>query len=1052
MSVLAEAKIVLFGDASDATKALKSLEDTLGEVGDTLKNWGTTVGVAVGAAGAAVTAAALVMDNAYSDIRKSTGATGDDLRGLQKSFDAVFSSVSDEAPTVALALSEVAKRTGLVGPELEAVTKQALDWAGVNKTEVGPSIRTLSQLMNGLELDINELPDIMDKMTYASQKTGIGALDLADGVINAGLAFVKMGFGVDQSIALFSQFEKVGAKPSDVVSTLNRTLTKLAQEGYTDAEAAFRGLLQQIKDTPNEMDAVVKAADAFGAQFGSKIAEEIRGGTFEIDAFVAELQNARGVTAQTAEESKTFTERWKELRNQLTLALAPIGKLILDMGQSLIPAIQSAAHWIQNLDDAQRKWVVAIGATLASLSAMAVVVGTVAKTLATMKILAVASSFVQWSSAVLGLARGVKTLNDALTLLKIAIGPVGWAIAGITTVAALLLWWKNKQDDTTVAITDADKALGGFQQSLDGVSNAQLRLIRTQMTAEMVALQTAITTGDFKLQSFGDAAGSAATAVNMLGRQNQTTAAATAEAQQRVDLLRQQLQSLDATIANNVRSEQLLANIRAEGNRVLANTKTDIEGQKKALEDLQKALQEIAEREKVIPLMHQALGTSYDTTKAKLSAYGTAIEALITAGYTMETQIPGLGKTLGSLVAEYKALEVSARNAEIGQKSLENAFGVAESAVKASITPLSQFNDTLYALQIAYDNNQITHAQFVEGQQRASLAVRGLGDALKTYDKILEDSQPPLIGFIRQHQELLLVMESGDKPLAGTQTALELLSRRYTEATRSIQDHLAPLQQLQARQEMLDAGFLMGIVTIGDYTAELDQMNHAVRVATIEFSESDEATKKYKIALADLDEQLRKGAISAEVHTQRTAELKREFRESKESADIFGQALSQVATEGMELFVQGANRAEDAIRNFVQDAIRQLARLAANEIFGTLLGGPIGGLAGGLLGKFFGGFFADGGYLQPGKFGIVGERGPELVQAGRQGMTITPALAVAGAGESSGGGVDFGGMAGAILDRLGPPPVLSPEAAATDQYYRRLFGALVDDGRRRGVL
>lgn len=45
---------------------------------------------------------------------------------------------------------------------------------------------------------------------------------------------------------------------------------------------------------------------------------------------------------------------------------------------------------------------------------------------------------------------------------------------------------------------------------------------------------------------------------------------------------------------------------------------------------------------------------------------------------------------------------------------------------------------------------------------------------------------------------------------------------------------------------------------------------------------------------------------------------------------------------------------------------------------GGFLGDIFGGLSNG-IGKLFGGFFADGGFLPAGKFGVVGDRGPELI-------------------------------------------------------------------------
>lgn len=63
---------------------------------------------------------------------------------------------------------------------------------------------------------------------------------------------------------------------------------------------------------------------------------------------------------------------------------------------------------------------------------------------------------------------------------------------------------------------------------------------------------------------------------------------------------------------------------------------------------------------------------------------------------------------------------------------------------------------------------------------------------------------------------------------------------------------------------------------------------------------------------------------------------------------------------------------------------------------GGLFGGSGGGGGGGFgsllssAASFFGGFFADGGTLKAGKFGVVGENGPELAFAGSQPMQIMP--------------------------------------------------------------
>ena len=97
----------------------------------------------------------------------------------------------------------------------------------------------------------------------------------------------------------------------------------------------------------------------------------------------------------------------------------------------------------------------------------------------------------------------------------------------------------------------------------------------------------------------------------------------------------------------------------------------------------------------------------------------------------------------------------------------------------------------------------------------------------------------------------------------------------------------------------------------------------------------------------------------------------------------------------------------DLNRGLIQYALKDLGVSGKGGIIDGLFG-SIGGLFGGGsrggggfghmlsgVGSMFGGFFADGGRLQPGKFGIVGERGPELAFAGNAPMQIMPNTAMA---------------------------------------------------------
>lgn len=164
----------------------------------------------------------------------------------------------------------------------------------------------------------------------------------------------------------------------------------------------------------------------------------------------------------------------------------------------------------------------------------------------------------------------------------------------------------------------------------------------------------------------------------------------------------------------------------------------------------------------------------------------------------------------------------------------------------------------------------------------------------------------------------------------------------------------------------------------------------------------------YNDTLQELDLLLRINAISQETHAR---------------------AVRQATAA---LNAQAAAAANDA------DELSELAgQLGKVGSLMSILGPSLPGLGQvtGLLNLFAGGF-ADGGTIPGGQWGIVGERGPEIVSGP---ANITP----------MGGGA---GVAEAILERLGPPPqAMTPDAVAAHRWYRSLFAAQVDFARHDGV-
>jgi len=130
--------------------------------------------------------------------------------------------------------------------------------------------------------------------------------------------------------------------------------------------------------------------------------------------------------------------------------------------------------------------------------------------------------------------------------------------------------------------------------------------------------------------------------------------------------------------------------------------------------------------------------------------------------------------------------------------------------------------------------------------------------------------------------------------------------------------------------------------------------------------------------------QRRQAAIQSIIEEQRTFAdgWKKSFKEYADNATNAARQAQRIfatTTRTMEDSIVGfAKTGKFEFKNFVNTVLEELLRIQIQKTFAQLLGGGGGSSSGG--GSLFGGFFATGGMIPPGRFGVVGEAGPELVQ------------------------------------------------------------------------
>lgn len=189
-----------------------------------------------------------------------------------------------------------------------------------------------------------------------------------------------------------------------------------------------------------------------------------------------------------------------------------------------------------------------------------------------------------------------------------------------------------------------------------------------------------------------------------------------------------------------------------------------------------------------------------------------------------------------------------------------------------------------------------------------------------------------------------------------------------------------------------------------------------------------------------------KGAADkVKIGTSAFSAFRSEIIVTKDVLQEAGEAAGQKFRDLFDGLVSGSMRATDALRAFAIDALKSLGQVFLSRGFqqlGALLTGGVapsqqGGFLYGLIGSFAG-MFANGGSIGAGQWGLVGERGLEIVEGP---ATVTPLR---------------GGVGGTTIvyniDARGAQRGVAEDIKRMMDQRDRALPAKIRDSRRRGMV
>lgn len=398
------------------------------------------------------------VQQAEAGIRAGTGLTGNALQGVEESFRRVAPQVSQPLREVGQAVTELERRTGLTGAALEKLAVSELNLQRI--TQSGKEIfKDSAQLFTAWNVPLAEQIPILDEVNRAHQLTGISATTLMEAVTRTAPTFRAMGKSVEDSIATFSAFNKAGIVPERLITALNAGLGRLAKAGVPDAAKAMGDMLQRIQNLKDPTQALNEAVRLLGVRGGTQLADALRSGRLNLDQLEHSIKHGSDTIVKAAKDTETFSVVWGQMRNALEIALAPLGKVVLQFALLAAQALRPAVEWLGRLLEAFGKLPAGMQATILGVLAFAAALGP-----ALIGLGRIVDGFTKTKLALDGLKLAFAEgggIQTALTALKVSFAEV--SIAGIAGFLAIAAPIAVVVGSIYVLSQHLDELMGGFR-------------------------------------------------------------------------------------------------------------------------------------------------------------------------------------------------------------------------------------------------------------------------------------------------------------------------------------------------------------------------------------------------------------------------------------------------------------------------------------------------------------------------------------------------------------------------------------------------------------